>query len=46
MAAESLLKFFDKLHKSMPEDAWDNLPKDGARNYKHCIYWLPKEEEK
>ena len=44
-AAKSLLKFFDELHKSMPEDALDNLPTDGARNYKHYLYGFPKEEE-
>ena len=31
--------------KSMPPDAWDDLPTDGAKNYKHYLYGFPKEED-
>ena len=41
----SILRIFEEIHKSMPESAWDNLPTDGARNYKHYLYGFPKEEE-
>ena len=34
-----------KLHKSMPQDAWDGLPTDLARNKKHYLYGHPKEED-
>ena len=33
------------LHKTIPPDAWDVLPADGARNYKHYLYGSPKEED-
>ena len=41
----SILRIFDEIHKSTPESAWENLPTDGARNYKHYLYGFPKEEE-
>ena len=41
----SVLRIFDRLHKSTPESAWENMPTDGARNYKHYLYGFPKEEE-
>ena len=31
--------------KSMPPDAWDDLPTDGAQNYKHYLYGFPKEKD-
>lgn len=31
--------------KSMPPDAWEDLPTDGAENYKHYLYGFPKEED-
>ena len=31
--------------KSMPPDSWDDLPTDGAKNYKHYLYGHPKEED-
>ena len=34
-----------KAQKSMPPDAWDDLPTDGAKNYKHYLYGFPKEGE-
>ena len=34
-----------ELHKSMPPDAWDDLPPDLARNKKHYLYGHPKEED-
>ena len=41
----SLLRIFDKIHKTTPESVWANLPTDGARNYKHYLYGFPKEGE-
>ena len=40
----SILEMFDKIHGSVPESAWDNLPTDGAINYKHYQYGWPKVE--
>ena len=43
--SRSVLRIFDEIHKSAPESAWDHMPTDGARNYKHYLYGHPKEEE-
>jgi len=40
-----IAKRVEELHKSMPQDAWDSLPTDLARNKKHYLYGLPKEED-
>ncbi len=42
---ESLLEMFDRLRKSVPAEAWDDMPHDGARNYKHYLYGHPKVDE-
>ena len=44
-AGESILEMFDRIHREMPEGAFDNLPSDGARNYKHYLYGWPKDAE-
>jgi len=44
-AGQSILEMFDEFHRSMPEGAFDDLPTDGARNYKHYLYGFPKEED-
>ena len=44
-AAQSVLEMFDEIHRSMPEGAFDALPTDGARNYKHYLYGFPKEDD-
>ena len=41
---QSILKMFEKIHKSAPEGAWDDVPKDGSINYKHYLYGYPKRE--
>ena len=38
-----LLEMFDEIHRSMPEDALEALPSDGAENYKHYIYGWSRE---
>ena len=43
---ESILEMFDRLRKSVPPDAWDNMPTDGAKNYKHYLYGWPKESDR
>ena len=30
------------LGKSIPEGEWNNVPTDGAKNYKHYLYGTPK----
>lgn len=45
-AAPSILDIFDAIHRSMPEGAFDDLPTDGGRNYKHYLYSWPKEDER
>ena len=42
---ESILEMFERLRKSVPPEAWDNLPTDGAKNYKHYLYGHPKVED-
>ena len=41
----AILKMFDELHKSAPPGAFDELPTDGARNYKHYLYGFPKDKD-
>ena len=40
----SILGMFDEIHDSVPESTWDNVPTDGAINYKHYLYGWPKVE--
>ena len=40
--SESLLEMFDRLRESVPPGAWDDMPVDGAKNYKHYLYGHPK----
>ena len=39
---ESILEMFERLRKSVPPEAWDNMPTDGAKNYKHYLYGWPE----
>ncbi|MCY4455235.1 MAG: antitoxin family protein [Chloroflexi bacterium] len=34
-----------ELHRSIPEDAWDTLPTDLAKNKKHYLYGHPREDD-
>ena len=43
---ESLLEMFERLRKSVPPDAWDDMSDDGAKNYKHYLYGHPKAEDR
>ena len=42
---ESLVEMFDRLSKSVPPDAWDDMPADLVRNKKHYLYGHPREED-
>ena len=42
---ESILEMFERLRKSVPPEAWDGLPTDGAKNYKHYLYGHPKVDD-
>ena len=42
---ESIPEMFERLRNSVPPDTWDNMPTDGAKNYKHYLYGHPKEAE-
>lgn len=44
-AEHSVLRMIREIHESTPESAWDNVPTDGARNYKHYLYGWPKDRE-
>ena len=44
-AAESILRIAANIHASAPPDAWEGLPPDLAKHYKHYLYGHPKEEE-
>ena len=41
-AGEAVLEIFRSIHNSLPEDAFDDMPPDGARNYKHYLYGWPQ----
>ena len=41
----SALETADRIRESAPADIWDNLPTDGARNYRHYLYGHPKAAE-
>ncbi|MCY4474352.1 MAG: antitoxin family protein [Chloroflexi bacterium] len=41
----ALLERFRKIRESVPESAWENVPKDGSINYKHYLYGHPKVDE-
>ena len=41
----SALETADRIRESASADIWDNLPTDGAKNYRHYLYGHPKEEE-
>ena len=45
-AGQSILEMFDEIHRSMPDDAFDELPTDGAANLKHYLYGWPRGEER
>ena len=38
------LEIADQVRPSGPADAFDNLPTDGAQNYRHYLYGHPKED--
>jgi len=42
---ESILDMFERLRESVPQDAWGNMPTDGAKNYRHYLYGHPKVED-
>ena len=43
LTGEALLEIFRRIRESTPSDAFDELPADGSRNYKHYLYGWPKE---
>ena len=43
ITSESVLEVFRKARESLPDTAFDDLPPDGSRNYRHCLYGWPKE---
>ena len=43
ITSESILEVFRKARESLPDTAFDDLPPDGSRNYRHYLYGWPKE---
>lgn len=41
-----IVKKVKELQETIPPEAWDVLPTDGAQNYKHYLYGHPKEDER
>ncbi|MCY3881244.1 MAG: antitoxin family protein [Chloroflexi bacterium] len=39
-----IVEAVQELHRAIPPDAWDVLPTDGAKNYKHYLYGHPKKD--
>ncbi len=42
---QALHEFSRKIRESVPESAWENVPRDGSINYKHYLYGHPKVAE-
>ena len=42
---DEIIEAAEELRKSIPDEAWDVLPTDGAMNKKHYLYGHPKEVE-
>ncbi len=42
----ALLERFRKIRESVPESAWESVPKDSAMNLKHYLYGHPKDDER
>ena len=42
---ESILEMFERLRNSVPPDSWNNMPTDGAKNYRHYLYGHPKVQD-
>ncbi len=42
-AEHPVLRMISRIHESVPDSAWDSVPTDGARNYKHYLYGWPKD---
>ncbi len=42
---ESVAEMFARIHESVPESVWSDLPDDGAMNVRHYLYGKPKENE-
>ena len=41
-----ILEMIDELHQAVPQHAPEDLPSDGAKNYKSYLYGRPKDEAK
>ena len=41
----AVVEMVDRLRESYPQDMWDGLPTDLAKNKKHYLYGHPKEAE-
>ena len=41
----TIVETVKELHKSIPEDAWDAVPTDLAKNKKHYLYGHPREDD-
>ena len=39
---QALHEMFRMIRESVPESAWENVPRDGSINYKHYLYGHPK----
>ena len=40
-----MLERVKQIQATFPPEAWNGLPADGAKNYKHYLYGHPKEKE-
>ncbi len=40
-----IVEAVQELQRTIPPEAWDVLPADGAKHYKHYLYGSPKEED-
>ena len=40
---EYLIRMVEELRRQIPDADWGGRPSDGAKNYKHYLYGVPKE---
>lgn len=41
----TLLHILNEIHKKFPQETWDNVPTDGAKNMHHYLYGRPKVDD-
>ena len=40
----TLLDMLGEIHRSVPQEEWNDGPTDGARNFRHYLYGWPRDD--